>query len=180
MENNSQESVNVNVKMDEKDIYQYGKYSFYKRPITILVFAINIIVLLIMLAIIILGNNFDVLPIFFLWVGLLLVIIFFTLPKSLKNSASRSVSSSDFKNEERQYTISNNGVSVVEEEEASITQWENIYRVVETKYNFQIYVDKIQAYLIPKRCFNGETEKINTLKSILRSNLPKDKVNINK
>lgn len=173
-----EESVQVKAKINEEDVYYYGRYSFFKRPITKLIIVTSIIVLLVLLSIIVLGHNFDVIPIFFVWLGLMGLIFFYTLPKSLKTSAQRSVSSSEFKNYERGYTFSSDGIEVKDGEEDSITLWKDIYNVVETKHNFQIYVDDLKAYLLPKRCFNEDNHSIDSFKNILIHNLPKEKLNI--
>lgn len=176
MENDVKSSVDIKVKINEEDMYYYGKYSFFKRPITTIVLTLNILVLLALLSISILWHNKDVLIVFFVWLGLFFVIIFLTLPKSLKSSAKRSVESSDFKNNERQYIFSNQGIEVKEDEETSITSWQEIYKVVDTKHNFQIYVGSLQAYLIPKRCFGEDNEKMNLLRNIFTSNLAENKI----
>ena len=45
---------------------------------------------------------------------------------------------------------------------------ENVWRIVERKHYFQIYLNKFDSRIIPKRCFCGEAE-VEPLREILRS-----------
>jgi len=72
---------------------------------------------------------------------------------------------------ERTVTVSESGIA----EEGGIEkssgefQWEVFYQVFETKQYFYLYINTVQAIILPKRDFSGE--QIDTLRSLLQANL---------
>ena len=56
------------------------------------------------------------------------------------------------------YIIQDNGFKEITDSSETITKWNGIKTIEETKDYIYVFVDKIAAYIIPKRSFIDETE----------------------
>ena len=56
------------------------------------------------------------------------------------------------------YIIEEDGLKEIAEMSESFTKWVGIKNIDETKDYIYIFVDKIAAFVIPKRCFSNESE----------------------
>ena len=66
------------------------------------------------------------------------------------------------------YIIQDDGFKEITESSETLTNWNGIKKITETKDYIYVFVDKIAAYIIPKRYLNEEKERnqfIQTLKS---------------
>jgi hypothetical protein len=61
---------------------------------------------------------------------------------------------------EKTYNFLDEGFKEITENNETLTKWDGIKRMAESKNYIYLFVDKIAAYIIPKRYFVTEDEKI--------------------
>lgn len=79
--------------------------------------------------------------------------------------------------EEQNYIISDNGISLVSKSGNNSIGWENIFKVTESKNSIFLYLGNIKAMIIPKRAIGSE-DNINILKDIIKRNLSTEKIKL--
>lgn len=67
---------------------------------------------------------------------------------------------------EREYLIEDKGFREISDSSETLTKWKGFNEIQESKDYYYLFVDKIAAYIIPKRSFSNKTEEeefINTI-----------------
>ncbi len=75
------------------------------------------------------------------------------------------------------YDFTESGIEMNSEYSSGKTAWKNIYEILETKSYFLIFISKVQAYILPKRCFTTY-EEIVSFRQLLRNYGAKEKAKL--
>ena len=65
------------------------------------------------------------------------------------------------------YIFSQDKITLKTTEAEADVKWDNYIRIVETSYDFRLFIDKVQAQIVPK--YSLSTEEIKELRSIIKS-----------
>lgn len=79
--------------------------------------------------------------------------------------------------EEQNYIINDDGISLINKSSNNNIGWENIFKVTESKNSIFIYLGNVNSMIIPKRAFNSNDD-ITILKDIIKRNLSAEKIKI--
>ncbi len=77
--------------------------------------------------------------------------------------------------QEIHYSFSDDGIDAVAQSLNSHVDWENVYKVVETRHNFLVFLSRSLMYITPKRCFPS-SEQIESFQHLLRSHVSRTKL----
>lgn len=77
-------------------------------------------------------------------------VFLFYLPVTLYVRSKHSIAASEVLRNTLHYTVGENGFLVSQGEASAELKWEQIYRMVATKYNVLVYSTRINAYVIPR------------------------------
>lgn len=96
---------------------------------------------------------------------LILAACLFTViqPIMLYYKAAKQVKLSPMFQQPLDYCINDQGVTVRLKEEQMILEWENIYKIVETKKDFYFYMSFDRAHILPKEGYQDQCEQMREL-----------------
>lgn len=75
---------------------------------------------------------------------------------------------------DRTYYILKDGLKEISENNESLTKWQGIKKVTESEEGIYIFVDKIAAYIVPKRFFDTN-EEMNSFINLINSRIENKK-----
>lgn len=67
---------------------------------------------------------------------------------------------------QKTYILQDDGLKEITETSETLTKWNGIKKIIETEEYIYVFVDKIAAYVIPKRYFSEEKERIEFIETI--------------
>ncbi|MGE5630803.1 MAG: YcxB family protein [Caulobacteraceae bacterium] len=166
--------VTFDVKLDENDLFKYNLRQTY-RGIGVRIFSIIGVFGLIYIPIYAweaVKKGFEP-PI---QIYLLFVITFFTinLPLIVKKSSRKMMAKNAQIKQTQHYQITEQKIIFGSENGNGQLTWDKVFEVREDKNFFTIYINKTQAYLIPKR-FIDSPRDIETIRDIVKQSVPSDK-----
>lgn len=164
-ENDKANNIELNIKINDKDMFYFmlgHVYSKLSSKIT-LIFSIICLVLF---------------PISFLWndTFMTLVLLFGALtylvisPLMLFLQSKKQIATNPVFKEPILYKINDEGFYVSQAGEWIEFLWENLYKVVERKYNILFYISKDQAFIIPARLME-DGKKVVNIKQIVSNKM---------
>ncbi|WP_321310320.1 YcxB family protein [Marinifilum fragile] len=158
----------MKTEITREDYLQFNKYFFYKNKLkrTFIIASISIILWVFILHI---GEPFDLFEIvieliaFYLcWTLFVLILTQIGLQK-IKKMPDKDGNILGVKT----YLLEENGFREITDTSETLTKWCGIKKIQESQDYYYVFVDKIAAYIIPKRSFlnkNEEDEFIKILK----------------
>jgi hypothetical protein len=168
-------TVKVSTKLELNDLMDFNKSLVYGKPSTKIFIAISIILLIFSgfgIAARFMGDANIPSANYFTFV--LSFIYLFIMPIILKYATKKIFNINQVSEKLQQYEIDEENIVISTESGSQKISYNEIMKVVETKRDFQFFVEKYQAYLIPKRCFEDESD-IQKLREIIIKNVPKSK-----
>ncbi len=81
--------------------------------------------------------------------------------------------------EEQTYAIDTEAINTTTNYSSSRITWDKIYRVTADKKYICVYLSKMRAFLLPKKCFTSAAD-INTMIEIIKEKMDKKKIKISK
>ncbi len=150
----------VTVKVTEKDLFYFFLYHNYSRVSGKMTGALGVISLI--AAPIVIGKD--------LVIGLLLAVLAFSfLVQPVLSFFVRSKSlmkhNPVFKSETI-FTVEKEGIHINQHESSQMLKWEQLLKVSETTRMILLYVDKMQAFLIPKNSFASLEDQVAFLNAL--------------
>lgn len=94
--------------------------------------------------------------------------------RALKRSSINAFKDNKLVKQTQRYIMSEEAVLVESDTGYSNIKWEDLYKAEEAKENFLLYLSKQQAYVIPKRYFEGQPQQLALMQNLL-SKAPKPK-----
>jgi hypothetical protein len=169
-------SVSFEVKINIKDYQDFCNQIFFKLNKKIIIIAIICIIYLpIPILNIIIGNKEMPISIFFVVLAIPLW-VFVGFPKFIKYKLNKTMLKDEFTKKVQRYKISEDNISISSSSGETLIDWNELYKVVELKSCFAIYLSKIQIFVIPMRVFEDKLQ-IAVLRRILHNKLPAEKLN---
>jgi len=150
----------IKIEINRKDFLSFQKYVYFRTRLRNS-FIIASIFVIIWLFIINFNKPFDLLLllveafIFYVAWAILVFIIYklnFIKIRKLPDEQGSILG-------EKTYIILEDRLREITEHGESIIKWRGIKRIAETKDYIYVFVDKIAAYILPKRCFHPEDNK---------------------
>ncbi len=166
------ENLKIQVDITEDDIYSYQKSMIPKHLLPIYA-TIAIACLIAFILVPLLTQSIDPMSIS-IRIAVFFVILLFVLwgiPSMLRKSSKTALNTNKLLHKTQYYSFNVDGIEASTETSTAFVKWSELYKAVESKDSFQLFISKAQAYVIPKRCFNGNTEQM-TILSLLISNAP--------
>jgi len=157
----------VKINFTRKDFLEFNKYVFFKKRIKK---SISIAIFFVLFWLIIMNLNKPFSPVLILTELILfsLVWVLFMF-LSYKFSFARISKMPDEKGEilgEKTYILLDDGLKQISEYGESFTKWIGIKSLEENENYLFIFVDKIAAYVIPKRYFSDKSETKEFIKTL--------------
>lgn len=162
----TQFEVNIQV----KDMYQFllhHAYSTFSGWVGVIVAALVLI-----LAVVSYGDTTTTNTMLYIGVAVVMVIYPFL---TYYNKAKTQVQKNTMYAKPLLYEFSETGICVSQEDEQAVVAWEELAKVCETKELYIIYVNRVRAFLLPKRDFAAQKQQVDQL---LRQHLDAKKVKI--
>lgn len=178
MSSNTKESLSLNVKFKISDVWRYNIYIAYKNTLSrvMLIAGLGLIVGLIYKGItrtvtfdIFLSHN-----IIYITLAILLVV---TKPWRVWTITATQMQSPIFSGI-TQYVFTTESISMKVSDLEDTVPWTTYQSIVETNHDFRLFVDRVQAQIIPKH--NMTREQIQSLRGIIQAANPKEVYKIKK
>lgn len=151
-------NLEVKVKLNEEDIYEFQKEHFSRLVKPGLRISIIIAAALMFIANLVMDFTAGGTPsITAVFLGVILIILLGT-PLMFRMSSKRGLKSNEMLKAEYTYTINTKTISSVSENTSMNSRWDMMHDFRDSKVNFIFYIANNQAFLIPKRCFANEQE----------------------
>ena len=151
----------INVDVSRKDFSNFNKYYFFHKGIKtrLIIYFIMIIIIPIIMNI---GTNFNfiVVLINFLGTAVIFGVVFFGLGYLSMNFAGKLPSANGAILGKRKFTIADEGLIEESDSNTNIQKWNSIKSIEQNNQLIIVFIDKIAAYVIPKRFFN-DNEQMN-------------------
>lgn len=174
------DKVCVDVLLAEQDVLNYQKAAAKKAPVAI-VAAFGLILLVIGAYRIITGEAFvRIDQDQFLLIPTILQIVlgafFLSIPFTMKRAFLKSYKTNKLLQKTQSYELNQEGIHITSEFTNSSIKWSDLYKAMNTKMNFLLYLSKQQAYVLPKRCF-ANTEELRYVEEIIKlAPVPKERI----
>lgn len=157
----------MKTEITREDFLQFNKHiQSTIKPRKAILFALSFLILLVIVMNI--GKPFDLLAIGFeivmliaLWGFIFVVFKQLSLSRIKKMPNDKGGILGD-----RIYLIEDKGFREISDTSETLTNWQGFKEIQESKDHYYLFVDKIAAYIIPKRSFSNRTEEdefINTI-----------------
>ena len=154
------DKVVVEVELNEKDVIEFQKAHYAKlisprmRYTIIAVVAVLFIVNVVMD--IISGTYVS------MTAGMLLVILLVILgtPVLLRMNTKSSLKSNKMLMAKQTYTFTKETIAYISDFNSLDSRWDKLSEFSESKNHFLFYIDRNQAFLVPKRCLENDTRKL--------------------
>ena len=163
----------INVEITRKDFIGFNKYYYLKKGLKkrLMIYLIVIIVLPLIMSI---GRTFDLFDILIdmVMTAFIFGLIYFGLGYLSINLTGKLPSSNGSIIGKRKYIITNNGFVEESENNTNIQNWNSIKSIEQNREMIFIFVDKIAAYIIPKRYFKSQ-ERVDEFIQKLNSEMNK-------
>ena len=176
MENVKNSEIVISVKLQTKDLLKFKCNKYYgslRGKMSILWLILFYVIILIFLQVSMVAF------LLYLRIAILMTIIIILGPFIVIALDSAMYMKRDhFINKEQSYRFSDIGVNVSSDCSNLNIKWDELYRVVFSRYNIAIFISKDRAIIIPKRIFDGNNKLLEDLKQIFKSNVDKKKLKI--
>lgn len=172
------DKVVVKVKLNEDDVVEFHKahYSRLVKP------KMRYVIIIVIALMFIINVIIDITSGMFVSItsGLLAAILIVLLgtPLMFRYSARRNLRTNKMLMSEHTYTFTKDSIDSVSEHGRLNTTWDTMHDFREAKGHFLFYIGNNQAFMIPKRCFEGD-EKESTFVREWASSIPKPKKRLN-
>ena len=154
----------VDVKMDDKILYDYMLYHTYHGLSGILGTFVGIMMIFYFIA-------YHASPLYLIF-G---VVVLFYLPVNLYLSAKKQILGNEIFKKPLHYTFTKDGLFVSQEEHKDFVAWDNMRKAVSTGKSIIIYTSKVSATIIPRKACDGE---VTELLAVIVSHMSPKKVKI--
>lgn len=150
------EKIEFKVSLTEEDLIDYNMKIAYGRVSTWALMGISILIVSFTLY----GVIFKPEGIVIDWTVIVTAIFaasyLFVMPTLIKASAKTVFKKNAQYKRPFVYELSEAGIKVKMGDKYSVTKWDDLYKFVETKENLLIHVARGRAFIVPKRCLEGE------------------------
>ena len=139
--------VKFDVKLTSEDMYRFNIHHAYTSLQGILSLVMGVFII----DVIIISGQFQEFITAVPYVALALIFLLY-IPITLWFRSKRQILMSDVLGEPLHYELTDEGIVVTSDalEEQALLPWKQVYKAVTTKYNFLIYSNRVNAYIIPK------------------------------
>lgn len=180
MDNLENDKIEVRVKLEYQDLEKFGIRQYYSG-ITGKIITFFGILSLVMLPFEIIPSYQEIGAMAFVsyFPTLIIAILFLGgMPIIIKFKYKKLLVQDKFMREEQKYIFSESGIIIYSDSSSLSFKWNEVYKAISEKQNIVIFISKNKAFIIPLRIFEGDTIRLEELKNILISNLPKNKLKI--
>ena len=148
------------VKLQTEDYRRFNFWYFYGRPAGRALVIINAVLVLLIgiLAWEVLYLGAEISPAVFLVAAFLPLVVFILMPLTIYFQSGGIMASDKFLQEEHRYWADENGIRTESVSSTMTAAWNDVFRAVELKGSFLVFIAANKALIIPKRCFAGEAE----------------------
>ena len=171
------ERVDFKVDINEQDIIDYNMKLAYGRVSTWALMAISIMVVAFVIYALIFkppGVTID-------WTIILTAAFaasyLFILPTMIKLSSKTIFKKNPQFRHSFFYDISDKGIKITVDGKDTIIKWDNLYKFVETPETFLVHVARGRAFIVPKRCLDGD-QMIWDIKEIVKENVDMSRLSL--
>lgn len=148
--------MDINVEITSNDFTAFNKYYYLKKGLKprLIIYLIVIIVLPVVIN---LGEPFDILGfvITMLFTAMIFGLLYFGLGYLSLNLVGKLPSSNGAILGKRKFIISDTGLIEESDSNTNIQKWNSIKSIEQNNEFIFVFIDKIAAYIIPKRYFNN-------------------------
>lgn len=140
-------SVKFDVKLTSEDMYRFNIHHAYTSLQGILSLVMGVFII----AVIIVSGQFQEFITAMPYVALALIFLLY-IPITLWFRSKRQILMSDVLRETLHYELTDDGIVVKSDalDQEALLPWKQVYKAMTTKYNFLIYSNRVNAYIIPK------------------------------
>lgn len=148
-------SLEFDVNLNEKDIFRFNMYHTYTgfHGIASILLAIGSFAC----AIKTLGTVSTGYTVLYFAFGFILL---FYMPLSLYTNSKRQVMMSEAFKHALHFTVDEQGITTAQGEQKAELAWNQIYKIVETKYNILVYSTRKHAFVIPQATIEKEHDAL--------------------
>lgn len=163
-------SVKFQVQMTDKYMYDFMLYHNYTHASGLMSAIAGVLCFAVFLTKV---TNGDVqASVLWLMCAILMLII---NPHNMKSRAKMQVKNTPMFQKPLEYELSDEGITVRQEEAESVILWEEVTKAVSTGKSVILYLGRVRALIFPKECMGGQYEEV--LKMI-HTHMPPRKVRI--
>ncbi len=148
------------ITLSSKDMYRFSMYHAYTGSQGIL--SILIAVLCFFAAVTTKGSVEWMYTLLYAGFG---VVFLFYIPCNLYLRSKRQILSSEVLKHALHYRIDEEGIHTSQKEATADLPWEQVYKMVSTKYNVLIYSTRVNAFIIPREQIPGEYDALKEIAS---------------
>ena len=169
-------SVNVKTKLTEDDMFRFNAYDAYHSARGWKVIILAVVVFIVAGATV--GRVSAAYTCAYVIMGLFLLAY---MPFTLKQSSAHAVRSNPILSEPLDYTFDDKGVTIHtevdlgDEPNTDTFAWDLVYKVVRTKSNLLIYMNRTNAHVLP---FRDITDVYPDIEKIIRENVEEYKLKL--
>lgn len=153
------------IKLTEKDLYDFNIYQIYRSSQGIISILLAIIVWV--MAGITFSNGQIAYGLMYLVGGF---VFLFYIPLSLKLRVKNTMNTNEVLSGVLHYEVTDKAISVSKGEEAAELMWSQIYKLVANDKRVLVYSNRVNAYIIPRNQIN---EKYDDFMHLAKNNLEK-------
>lgn len=164
--------VAFDVKIEVKDLRNYMFCHKYKSVTGILEILIGIGALVYGIYLWTGAGKLDAYVLIWLFFGVYFLVM--TPIKAYTNATKQYLLNPTYK-DEFHYVLNENGITISQNGEEATLPWGEVYRVVDNGKSIIIYVSRLNANILPKRCFEDKVEEV---KNMFRNNLDGKRVKL--
>lgn len=161
--------VKIYVNLTEEDIYKFNKSFFVQtiKPSSLIILALFYLLWIIApITSLITQSGYILSSILAIFIPILIVCLIII---GFKSSSKKSLSTNKLLQKTQSYIINQDGVKMISESSEGFIQWNEFYKAMETKESFMLFISHQQAYLIPKRFMNNDSEQENFVRACIRN-----------
>lgn len=163
-------SVKFQVQITDKYMYDFMLYHNYTHASGLLSAMVGVVALGVGIKYI-LDSNIQYGSV---WI-LCAIVLLFVNPYSMKSKAKMQVNNTPMFQKPLEYELHEEGVTVRQDEAEAVTSWEEITKAVSTSNCILLYLGRVRAMILPKKCIGEQYEEV--LKMI-HTHMPPKKVKI--
>lgn len=171
-------SVAVDVKLNEEDVVEFQKAHYSRKVKPGMRNAIIIIIAVLFIFNVIIditsGSYFSITAAL---LGIILIVLLGT-PLMFRVSAKKGLKTNKMLMAEHRYVFTRDKVASVSEHGSLDTNWDTMFEFRELKNHLLFYIGNNQAFIVPKRCFEDETQ-IDFVRECAKKSIPKTKKPLN-
>ncbi len=112
------------------------------------------------------SNSVNVFPLILFVLSLFMLV---GMPLLLKYSSKKMLQTSALLRKTQTFKIHESGIDSSTESSNSSIKWCELYKANETKENFLFFISKTQAFILPKKCLDGDEDYFNIIRSYMKN-----------